>query len=68
MTVAYCVNDLSDGFSGILLRESADFNDFVKELSSLHQFHHKADVFITLKSVNQLHNVWVIKLFEDINF
>lgn len=61
------INDRCDGVPGFILIEVFLLDDNVEELSTLHELHHKVEVFSVFENVKQLDDIWVIDVFEDLN-
>ena len=67
MEICYGMKNLLNNLCSCFLRKGSNFNDFVKEFTSLAKLGDKIKSLIVLEYLIKLQNVWVIQLLEDSN-
>ena len=68
MAVFDCINNGHSGLSGQAFIKVVSFDNYVKKLSTSHEFHDQVEVRLVFVDVDQLDNVRVVNLLQNVDF
>ena len=68
MDVFDTADELLEKFTRLFFVKSLILDNNVKQLTTIHEFHHQIEIFLSFYDFINLYNIWMVQLFKDLDF